>query len=86
MERVYMLLTETPGGDVRIADTGKGKPVTAREGNQHLLPVIGNELMKDRIIIGYQVIQTAGPIVREYDPTMKLSEYTQKVPRGDGEA
>ena len=64
MTPIFMLLTEGIDGEIIIMNTGKGKPVTAREENKHLLITIGDTLLGDKLILGYQLIQIAGPAVR----------------------
>ena len=69
-ERVYVLMIEYVGGNLQLAKSGdqnSGKIVVAREGNQHLLREIGDKLMDDKLIVGYQVLVTFEPPVRCYE-------------------
>lgn len=61
--KVYMLMMELPSGKKILATDGKDKLVVSSEENCYLLEQIGNGLLRDEIIKGYQLLVTAGPPV-----------------------
>lgn len=66
---LYMLMIERNGGEITLATTeDRAKLVMATEENKHLLEAIGDRLLKQDLIIGYQVIMTVSPPVRNYTP------------------
>ena len=62
----YILLLERAGEQVQLATGSNNKYVVAREGNDYLLHEIGQSLMDDGIIVGYQLAQLVGAPVRNY--------------------
>lgn len=61
---VYMLIVEYMDGTVTLCHTKLGSTTIAHEGNQYLLEEIGERLMAENLIKGYQLAKTCGPVVR----------------------
>lgn len=63
----YLLLIEVAGESI-LATTktdGKTKMVVSTEENKYLLYELGNRLIEDGTITGYQLLKTASPVIRE---------------------
>jgi len=56
----YTLLIERNSGEVVLATTTDGKHLIAQEGNQYLLREVGDSLLKDNIIVSYQLALLCG--------------------------
>jgi len=67
----FLLMIEKEDGEVSIAKTKRtsnvDKIVVASEENKHLLYVVGSKLLDEKLIVGYQVLQTSGPPVKAYE-------------------
>lgn len=57
---MYMLLIMFKGNPIPQVMNTKEKHVAATEENKKLLIDMGEELIKDNLIIGYQLVKTAG--------------------------
>lgn len=57
---MYTLLIEYRSGTVVLANGENGKYIVAREENKHLLNEIGNKLVKENIIVAYQLVKLIG--------------------------
>jgi hypothetical protein len=55
---LYMLLLEHVNGNVQLAKNKEGTKIVAEEGNQHFLRYIGDGLLEENLIIGYQLVVT----------------------------
>jgi len=56
---LYMLLLEYADGDIQLAKREERKgPLIATEQNQYLLREIGDRLLRNKLIIGYQLAKT----------------------------
>lgn len=56
----YTLLIQLKTGVVVLATTPEGKHLIAQEGNQYLLREVGDSLLKDNIIVSYQLALLCG--------------------------
>lgn len=75
-QQLYVLMFEKPDGEIMLATTrsssGK-KLVISTEENKKLLVEIGDRLLKEDFIIGYQILKTDGPPVRNYEIIEEVS-------------
>ena len=60
-----MLLVEFHNGDVEIVKVGGNKIVVATEENVYLLNELGDRLLDENIIAGYQIVAPIGDPVRK---------------------
>ncbi len=64
---VYLLLLELPDGRLRVSQGRDDAPIVAVEGNQYLLIEMGDRLIEEGCVVGYQLLKTAGEPVRKAD-------------------
>jgi hypothetical protein len=65
MNKIFMLLIEHLDGDVAIAKGADNKIVISTEENVYLLNELGDRLLDDDIIKGYQIVTSIGSPVRK---------------------
>lgn len=73
-QSVYVMMYERLDGDLQIAKNGSSrgnKIVIAIEGNQHCLNQIGDGLLADDLILGYQILKTVAAPIRKF-PTEEV--------------
>lgn len=66
-EPLYMLMIEFADGNIQLAKNGpqdSGQLIISTENDVHLLKKLGDDLIDEKIIIGYQLITTFEPPVR----------------------
>lgn len=63
---VYLLMIEFADGEKRLMTGIENKLVVAKKDNTYLLSEMGQDLLDNDSIIGYQLLCTSEPPVRKY--------------------